>query len=239
MKKKKGIGRWIVLAVLAAAAIVLIVFFKQYYDYRYVLDDQYYTVVPMDYDITPHRDNQGYRETTYSLKCYNADGEARALDFDVLIDAHSSHLYPPGTYMVVSASKQLVIGRRAVDRSGVPEKALERIDAGFVLSGAASIAEYAGERTRLLGAANKAFSAVSCVADGDSLVYTYVWAGEDMAGASEAAELLDPVYIAQFRTDKLLFDGIAAIYLEVKMGDGTVVFSQKYDTKVTFDYENE
>ena len=56
--------------------------------------------------------------------------------------------------------------------------------------------------------------------------------------AREMAELLDPVYRAQFRTDKETFPEIDAIFLEIKLDDGTMIFSQKYDEIVRFAYEN-
>ena len=238
MKKRKA-GRWVALALAVAAATVIVLFFKQYYDARYVLDDYYYTVVPLDYDITPYWDSQGDRVTDYKLECYNADGEARMLSFSVLIDAHKSDLYPPGTYMRVGASKQLVIGRRAVDEGSVPEKALEMIRASFAPAAASSLAEYAQERTLQLATRNTPSLTASSDADGDELVYTYVYSADARELAEGAADLLDPVYSVQFRTDKQAFPGLSAIFLEVRLSDGTVVFSKKYDTRVTFDYENE
>jgi len=237
--KKRKIGRWIVLAVLAVALIVVILFFKQYYDSRYVLDDYYYTVVPLDYDITPYRDKQGDRVTEYILECFNADGEAKELNFSVLIDAHNSDLYPPGTYLRVSVSKQLVIGRRALDETSVPEKALEMIRMAYAPAAASSLAQYAQERTRRLAAQDTPSLKTSCETDGAALIYTYVYSGDAKEQAETSAQLLDPVYSVQFRTDKQAVSELTAIFLDIRLSDGTVVFSQKYDTRVTFDYENE
>ena len=230
--------KWI-LIVLAAVIILTIpvaLFAKRYYDNRYVLDDYFYTVVPLDYDLTPATDKGG-RFTGYTLACFNAGGEERELSFQVLIDAHKSDLYPPGTFIRVSVSKQLVIGRRAVDEGDVPEKAHSMIRSGFAPSSAASLIEYAEERTRQLAVKNNACTTLSCAAYGIALTYTYVYDTEEKASAETAAGLLDPVYAAQFRTDKDAFPELAAIYLEVKLGDGTVIFSQKYDKRVEFDYE--
>ena len=238
MKKRKT-ALWIVLAVLALALVVAILFFKRYYDYRYVLDDYYYTVVPLDYNITPYRDTQGDRVTDYTLECYNADGETRELDFSVLIDAHNSDLYPPGTFLKVSVSKQMVIGRRALDETSVPEKALEMIRINYTPTAASSLAQYADGRTRQLAAQETASLKISCIADGATLSYTYVYNSYAKELAEAAAQLLDPVYSVQFRTDKQAFSELTAIFLEIKLSDGTAVFSQKSDTRVTFDYENE
>jgi len=236
MQKKRKKWIWIVIAVVVVAAIPAALLAKRYYDSRYVLDDYYYTVVPLDYDITP-REDQGGRVTDYTLTCYNADGEEKLLSFAVLVDAHNSDLYPPGTFLRVSVSKQLVIGRRAVDEASVPEKAHEKIMAGFSAPSASSLAEYAAERTRQLTGKETAALDVTCAADGDVLNYTYVYSGGDRAAAEAAAELLDPVYHVQFRTDKDAFPELAAISLNITLDDGTVIFSQKYDTRVEFDYE--
>ena len=238
MKSKRKLFLWIAAVVLTIVAIPVILFGKRYYDSRYVLDDYFYTIVPLDYDITPYMD-QGGRLTDYTLLCYNADGVDRVLSFSVLIDSHNSDLYPPGTFLRVGTSKQIVIGRRAVDVSDVPELALERIKVGFVGSSASSLSEYAVERGGYLAALNTDSLSVSCVVDGDSLIYTYVYSLYAEVLAEASVELLDPVYSAQFRTDRDAFPGLVAIVLEVKLSDGTVVFSQRYDVRISFDYENE
>ena len=236
MKKKREKLLWIALAAVILVATPVVVVGKRYYDARYVLDDYYYTVVPTDYDITPYTD-QGGRLTQYDLMCYNADGESRELSFTVLIDTHKSDLYPPGTFIRVSASKQLVIGRRAVDVNDVPEKALDRIKADFSPSAASSPDEYAEERSRSLAAMANGAMTVSCLAEGSTLIYTYLYDAGAKDLAEAAAELLDPVYYVQFRTDKDALPELTAIILEVKLTDGTVIYSQKYETRVLFDYE--
>ena len=231
---------WILLAVVGVVAILTVFFFKRYYDSRYVLDDYYYTVVPPDYDITPYLDEQGGRVTDYSLECYNADGVARVLDFSVLVDSHNSDLYPAGTFIRVSVSKQLVIGRRAVDETSVPEKAMRMIRASYTPTAASSLAEYANERTRQLAANNTpSLEEVSCEPDGDTLIYTYTFSADARESADAAAQLLDPVYYVQFRADKQVFPELTAIFLQVRQSDSTMVFTQRYDTRVEFDYENE
>jgi len=229
---------WIVVAAVIVVAVPVVLFAKRYYDNRYVLDDSFYTIVPPDYDITPSIDSGG-RFTGYTLTCYNAGGEARELSFSVLIDAHNSDLYPPGTFMRVDVSKQLVIGRRAVGETGVPEKALEKIKADLRPTSASSLAEYADERTRQLAAKNTASLTVSCTADGTSLIYAYIFEASEKEPAAATAQLLDPVYYVQFRTDKEAFPELTAVFLEVRLAGGEMVFAQKYDTRVEFDYEKD
>jgi len=222
-----------VLVVLAAALLIVLTFWaKRYYDYRYALEDHYYTVVPLGYDLTPQWANNSdgdpmERVTYYNLTCYNADGEARQLQGRVRVDM--ADLYPPGTFLRFSASRQLVIGQRALDEADVPAKALEKIREGYVPSTATTLDEYAQERAGQLG--------ISCITDKSTLVYTYTY--EDKAQAEDAAELLDPVYTAQFRTDQQAFPEVTAIFLEIRLEGETVVFSQKYDRRVVFDYEKE
>jgi len=200
------------------------------------LNDSYYTVVPLDYDITPSKDTGG-RYTDYTLACYNADGVSRELTFSVLIDAHNSDLYPPGTYMRVDVSKQLVIGRRAVDKTSVPDLALEKIMVDFKPSSAATLIDYAAERVNQLKAMKTAATTVTCAVQDSCLVYLYVYSADKKAAAESAADLLDPVYYVQFRTDKDAFPELDAITLEIRLDNGAQVFSKKYDNRVEFDYE--
>jgi len=228
---------FIVLIAVVIVAVPVVLFLKQYYDNRYVLDDRFYSVVPLDYDITPYRDEQGDRVTDYTLTCYNADGEAREFSFTVLVDAHGSDLYPPGTYMRVDVSKQLVIGRRAVDEGSIPEKAKEGIAANFTPAFATSLEQYAEERTRQLAVQGTPAQTVSCIADGTTLVYAYTYSSAGKELAQKTVDFLDPVYSVQFRADKQAYPELTAIFLEIKLDDGTEIFSQKYDTRVEFDYE--
>jgi len=231
MRKRKPIF-WVFAALAAALLVVFTFWAKRYYDYRYALEDHYYTVVPLDYDITPQwaNDSDGNpveRVTYYNLTCYNADGEARELQGRVRVDM--ADLYPPGTFLRFSASRQLVIGQRALDEADIPLKALEKIRESYVPSSASTLDEYAQERTRLLG--------ISCAANDSILIYTYIY--QDKAQAEDATELLDPVYRTQFRADQEAFPELTAIFLEIRQEDGMAVFSQKYDRRVMFDYEKE
>jgi len=236
-KRKKWL--WVVLALVAVVLIILTLLFKQYYDYRYVLDDKYYTVVPLDYDITPYQDADMGRTTEYILTGYNENGESKELEFQVYHDAHELELYPPGTFIEVSKSKQLVIGKRALDESDVPEKAMEKIMESFTPSSATTLEEYAEERTTQLVSFNTPSAEVTVSVDNNTLIYTYVYDVGAKGLAEEAKDLLDPVYTSQFRTDKKAFPELTAIFLEIKLTDGTVIFSQKYDQWVKFGYELE
>jgi len=239
VKKKRKTGCFVLAAAAVIVLIPLVLLFKRYYDYRYVLDDYYYTVVPYGYDITPYRDVQGGRITEYELVCFNADGEKRELTFMVFIDAHNSNLYPEGTFLRVSVSKQFVLGRRALDEETVPEKAREKIKESYTELDPLSITEYAEVSTRRLAAKNTPSLAVSCVSDGSSLIYTYSYAAGARELAEVSADLLDPVYLAQFRADKKAVPELTAIFLEIKLEDSTIIFSQRYDTRIEFDYEKE
>lgn len=234
---KRKIGRWIALAAAIVVLVPVVLFLKQYYDNRYALDDVYYTVVPLDYDITPYDDEQGGRMKDYVLTCYNADGEARELEFTVFIDAHGANLYPPGTFLKVRVSRQLVLDCYALDVADVPLGALERIRITFQPTTATSLVAYAQERSSQLSAIDTPSLQASCAAEGTTLVYTYRYNAAAKELAEAEASLLDPVYLAQFRADSEAFPELTAIALEVKLDDGTVVFSQSYDTRIEFTYE--
>jgi len=243
-KPKKTVRNIVIISVAAVAALIIAgaVWFKQYYDNTYVVDDYYYTVVPLDYDYTPEvsYDSNGHPrgyEKEYTLTCYNADGNERELSFRVLLDFQE--LYPPGTYVRVSVSKTTVLQQNALAEADVPGAALEKIQENFIPSSASTLAEYADERTRQLSAQDTPSLAITCVAQEDTLVYTYQYPTGARDLAETAAELQDFVYRAQFRTDKDLFPELAAIFLEIKLDDGTVIFSQKYDQRVEFGYEME
>jgi len=234
---QKKIGKWIALAAVLVLALVVVLFLKQYYDGRYAVADEFYAVVPLDYDITPYEDERAGRLKDYVLTGYNAAGEARELEFSVFVDSHGADLYPPGTYLKISVSRLLVLGARALDVADVPQGALQMIQAAFTPSTATTLPEYAEERSRQLSVKNSPSLKVSCTADGASLIYTYVYAANARETAEADAHLLDPVYRSQFRTDSQAFGELTAIFLEVSLDDGTIIFSQEYDTRVEFTYE--
>jgi uncharacterized protein YxeA len=245
MSKQKPIMK-ICLVLAGVAAVVVLVavvlWFKQYYDNRYVLEDYYYTVVPLDYDFTPvkvYNESGSYMglRSTYQLRCFSADGKERELEFTASLDMHD--LYPPGTFVRVSASKQWATGKNAIAESDVPVTALTKIRAAYPTSTATSLTEYANERNQQLRERNTPSLDISCAVTENELVYTYTYSAGAKELAEEAAELLDPVYKSQFRTDKEAFPELAAIFLEIKLDDGTIVFTKKYNEIVRFGYELE
>jgi uncharacterized protein YxeA len=233
----------IIIAICGAALLVAGVFaLKQYYDANYVVDDYYYTVVPLDYDITPvgSYDSAGELrdyEKTYDLPCYNADGGERQLQFRAIMSFQE--LYPPGMYVRVSVSKTTVLGQNAIAKEDIPGPALARIQENFVPSAATTLEEYAQERTRQLAARNTPSLKISCVVVGTPLVYTYTFSVDAKEIAEQDAILQDFVYRAQFRADQETLSELTAIFLEIKLDDGTVIFSQKYDQRVTFNFDLE
>ena len=243
MDKRKPIVKIIMALAIAMAVALLavsVMWLKQYYDFRYALEDYYYTVVPLDYDITPERafdsDGEFMRlEKEYTLVCYSADGKERELEFRVFLDMQD--LYPPGTYVRVSASRQWATGKKALAETDVPETALIRIKENFKPSSASSLPEHADYRSRQLN--NEASPAIDvfCSSIENELFYTYVYSAQKKETALNDTELLDPVYRSQFRADKDNFPELKAIFLVVKLDDGTEIFSKKYDERVKFGYE--
>ena len=126
---------WIVLVVVAALVVIVAVWGKQYYEARYVGAD-YYTMIPLDYDMTqkPRYSMKGEDVGTgieYKLTAYNEQGEPRQISFIVYSEESglsSGVKQPqPGTYLRVSASKQLVVGWGVIEENEVPTAALEKI----------------------------------------------------------------------------------------------------------------
>jgi len=133
MKKKPVF--WIVLAAVAVAIVAAGVWGKQYYDARYVGAD-YYAQVPQGYDMTSRVVKSMSGEVVgagidYNLTAYNAQGEAKTVKFTVADPGTSisrgEEQPQPGTYLWVSASKQIVVRWKATEESKVPAKALEMI----------------------------------------------------------------------------------------------------------------
>jgi hypothetical protein len=169
----------------------------------------------------------------YNLTCYNADGAARDLEFVGRLDLHD--VYPPGTYIRVSASKTWATGKEALPETDVPAAALAKIKESYAPSSASTLSEYAAEQTQRLSSRNTPSLTITCEAGENSLVYTYLYGAKTLADS--AAEFLDPVYKSQFRADQDSCPELGAIFLEIKLEDGETVFSQKYDERVKFGYE--
>ena len=132
MQKKKHTG--LLIGVVAALVLVVAggIWAKGYYQDHYVGTD-YYTMVPMDYDLTPqmlHKQdgsNVGLGKD-FELTAYNEQGEAKNVVFTVRGDDPAG--YPqPGTYIYVKSSKYLVNGWDVIDVSQVPASVLSQINA--------------------------------------------------------------------------------------------------------------
>ena len=121
---------WIALVLAAAFIVTGAVWAKQYYEDRYVGSD-YYVMVPLNYDITPEMvySNSGEEiglGKTYDLTAYNELGEKKEVNFLVLGDDQAR--YPqPGAFLLVKASKQIVLSWSVTEKSAVPQKALTQI----------------------------------------------------------------------------------------------------------------
>lgn len=232
----------IILIIVLAIVIPTTIFAKQYYDVRYALEGTYYTVIPLDYDLTPQRDKFDNRYTSYTLPCYDADGRVRVLEFRINVDANPVHLYPPGTFVRVDASRSIVLEQLACDVSDVPQGALQKIKENYTPYSVSSLEDYASQRTKVLSARNTPSVTVSCTAGTDgasTLTYTYVYSYNAKYLAEEMAGLIEPVYLAQFRADKLVYPNLTAIFVEIKLDNGTVIYSQKFDEYIYFNYETE
>ena len=128
MKKKSIL--WVVLIVVIILAVIVAVLGKNYYDSRYVGKD-YYAIVPQGYDVTPVAiyDMSGKEQVgvgvEYELTAYNDQGESKTVSFTAW---EEGEIPQPGTYLYISASKQIVLKWNVTDESNVPDKALESIN---------------------------------------------------------------------------------------------------------------
>lgn len=125
---KKTIG------IVAAALIILWGAFqaKNYYNNRYVVSDSFYTQIPadevnedawlLDADGVPQE--KGKR---YTLIGYNEAGEPQEISFTQTGSAED--YYAPETYIKANTSKTIVVCVETVDKSAVPQAALEKIAA--------------------------------------------------------------------------------------------------------------
>jgi uncharacterized protein (TIGR01655 family) len=118
-------------------AVVAVIVGQQYYKDRYISSD-YYAVVPLGYDITPKMhygdDNKEMGlGVTYKLTAYNANGEAKEVEFNIMEEgsgwADSGPYVQPGTYLLIKASNQLVTGWEYIKKDAIPAKALEMLEA--------------------------------------------------------------------------------------------------------------
>jgi uncharacterized protein (TIGR01655 family) len=123
--KKKPIF-WIIIVIAVVFVVAVALWGKQYYEDRYVGSD-YYTMVPLDFDITPETmfsmsgEDVGLGKT-YRLTAYNEQGESKEVVFSVSVER--GNFPQPGTFLHVSASKQIVVGWNVIDESEMPENIL-------------------------------------------------------------------------------------------------------------------
>jgi uncharacterized protein (TIGR01655 family) len=137
MKSNKKTVLIVVGIVLIALIIAAAFFGRQYYENRYV-SENYYAMIPLNYDVTPETmksdngDDMGQGKE-YKLTIYSTDGKSREVSFTVYAPgsgmAGERELPKPGEYLLVKASKQIVTGWESIDKSQVPDKALEKIEA--------------------------------------------------------------------------------------------------------------
>jgi len=132
---------WIVFLVAAGLLAAVAMWGKQYYEARYVGED-YYVMVPLDYDmeskpIYSMAGNELGRGIVYNLTANNEQGDSQTISFTVFNSNSSGsrgEIQPqPGTYLWISARKQIVLRWKAVDENDIPEKALKMIKEGYQL----------------------------------------------------------------------------------------------------------
>ncbi|EHI70711.1 DUF1093 domain-containing protein [Streptococcus ictaluri] len=117
------------------AAIGLAVWGKQYYTDRYVVDDYYYTQIPLDSDNSKDsylkdKDGKDIKDLpgkVYPLKAFNKEGKEKELEITF---RGTKKDYPaPGSYVEVEHSKTIIVGERIISQEKVPQKALQAIKA--------------------------------------------------------------------------------------------------------------
>lgn len=125
-KAKKGV-------IIAAAVLLIVVgafWAKGYYHDRYVASNLYYTQIPTD-EVNEDSwlvDADGVKQEkgkAYDLIGYDETGCAKEVYFTKAGGA--ADLYAPGTYLIVSTSKTIVVGVKAVEEADIPQTALEQI----------------------------------------------------------------------------------------------------------------
>ncbi|MCL1797638.1 MAG: hypothetical protein FWG24_04930 [Eggerthellaceae bacterium] len=118
------------LVLLSAFALVA----KQYYNDHYVGSD-YYAMIPTDYDVSPQAIPDGNIDmgpgVEFELPAYNEEGEVAVLSFRVFSPEsdfyHGDDMPQPGDYLLIKASKHLVVGWDFVEENKIPIPVLSRI----------------------------------------------------------------------------------------------------------------
>ena len=131
------------LVLIAVVVVVVVLGFgavwgKNYYQNRYVGSD-YYTMVPLDYDMTEQTIGSMKGDPVgtgirYNLTAYSETREKKSVSFTVYNPNSPISLGEqqpqPGTYLKVKASKTIVISWSVIDKSQVPHAVLAAIQAG-------------------------------------------------------------------------------------------------------------
>lgn len=126
MKTIKGI----IIAAVVLLGIAGAFWAKGYYNDHYVVSDYYYTQIPLD-EVNEDSwlvDADGVKQEKgkqYDLIGYDENGESKEVYFSKTGSAED--YYAPGTYIKVSASKEITVGVEVVDETDVPQTALNQI----------------------------------------------------------------------------------------------------------------
>jgi len=125
--KKTSYTPWIVAALVLALATAGFFVAKRYYDNHYVATGSFYTMVPVDFDVTPQMlyDHNGkpvdINGVIYQMTAFNEQGDSAPVEFTV---QEGRNFYQPGTFMSVQISGSgTVLGQRAIAESEVPAAA--------------------------------------------------------------------------------------------------------------------
>ena len=125
--KKTSYTPWIVAALVLALATAGFFVAKRYYDNHYVAASSFYTMVPMNFDITPTQmyDNNGrpvdVNGVIYQMTAFNDQGESAPVEFTVL---EGRNFYQPGQFLSVQLSGSgTVLGQSVVAENEVPASA--------------------------------------------------------------------------------------------------------------------
>lgn len=129
MKKRSLIGP-LAATLVIALLIAGLIRGKGYYEDRYV-GRNYYTMVPPDYDLRPESMYSSDGKVVglgkeFNLTAYDELGVPKEVSFPVYGDDSAG--YPqPGSFLLVSASKQIVVEWSVIAEEEVPEAARSMI----------------------------------------------------------------------------------------------------------------
>ena len=129
MKKNTKI---VVLVSTVAMIATLAIFFKGYYNDRYVESGVVYVKVPMDQslefqDMLDDKGNVMDQGREYEFTGYTEEGETHIVEFSLYTE-DVSELLQPGEYLRVSVSNTLVLNQKVIPESEVPSKVLKLLN---------------------------------------------------------------------------------------------------------------